>query len=163
LLLDSGPIHFHRHMHWVPLAAGLLGVLSLVAIAYVVFRPLAAPRSLPDADARRAAACLVRRHGSDTLSFFTLRRDTHYLFSPDERAFAGSRTESGGLLVSGDPVGPSDGMPGLARGVCAFAEQHGLEIAVLGASEGMLGLWRDAGLRTMYLGDEAIVDTASFS
>jgi lysyl-tRNA synthetase, class II len=27
----------------------------------------------------------------------------------------------------------------------------------------MLALWRDAGLRTLYLGDEALVDTASFS
>ena len=31
----------------------MLGVLSLLAIAYVVFRPLAAPRSLPDAQLRR--------------------------------------------------------------------------------------------------------------
>jgi len=163
LLLDRGPIHFHHHFHWVPLAAGVLGVRSLVSIGYVVFRPLAAPRSLPDADARRAAACLVRRHGSDTLSFFKLRRDAHYLFSPDERAFVGYRIENGVLLVSGDPVGPCEAMPGLARSVCGFAEHHGLEIAVLGASEGMLPLWRDAGLRTLYLGDEALVDTASFS
>src|SRR5690348_4189028 len=49
LLLDKGPIHFGDELSWVPLGAGILGVLSLCAIAYVIFRPLAAPRGLPDA------------------------------------------------------------------------------------------------------------------
>src|SRR5207244_1382450 len=87
LLWDKAPIHFTDELRWVPLGAGVLGALALLAAAYVVFRPLAAPRSLPDPDLRRAAAELVRRHGSDTLSFFKLRRDTHYLFSLDRRAF----------------------------------------------------------------------------
>ena len=163
LLLDSGPVHFGDELSWVPLGAGLLGVLSLSAIAYVVFRPLAAPRSLPDASVRRSAAELVRRHGSDTLAYFKLRRDAHYLFSPDGRAFVGYRIENGVLLVSGDPVGPDDALPALATSVCRHSEQHGLELAALGASERMLPLWREAGLRTMYVGDEAIVDTRTFS
>ncbi|HEX3454594.1 MAG TPA: phosphatidylglycerol lysyltransferase domain-containing protein [Gaiellaceae bacterium] len=163
LLLDSGPIHFHHHLRWVPLGAALLGVLSLVAIAYVVFRPLAAPRSLPDPDVRRSAAELVRRHGTDTLSYFKLRRDTHYIFSSDRRAFVGYRIENGVLLVSGDPVGPDDALPALAREVCRHSERHGLELAAMGASERMLPFWREAGLRTLYVGDEAIVDTNAFS
>jgi lysyl-tRNA synthetase class 2 len=163
LLLDGGPIHFGDELSWVPLGAGLLAVLSLVAIAYVVFRPLAAPRSLPDAQVRRTAADLVRRHGTDTLAYFKLRRDARYLFSPDRRAFVGYRIESGVLLVSGDPVGPDDALPALAAAVCRFSELHGLELAALGASGRMLPLWRAAGLRTLYVGDEAIVDTRAFS
>ncbi len=163
LLLSSGPIHFHHHLRWVPLGAALLGILSLVTIAYVVFRPLAAPRNLPDPDVRRSAAELVRRHGSDTLSYFKLRRDAHYIFSADRRAFVGYRIENGVLLVSGDPVGPDDALPALAREVCRHSEQHGLELAAMGASERMLPLWREAGLRTLYVGDEAIVDTNAFS
>ncbi len=163
LLLDQGPIRFGDELGWVPLGAGLLGMLSLLAIAYVVFRPLAAPRSLPDGQARRTAVELVRRHGSDTLSFFKLRRDARYLFSPDGRAFVGYRIENGVLLVSGDPVGPDAALPELAREVCRFTELHGLGLGVLGASEGMLELWREAGLRTLYIGDEAIVETSSFS
>jgi lysyl-tRNA synthetase class 2 len=163
LLLDKGPIHFGDDLTWVPLGAGLLGMFSLLAIAYVVFRPLAAPRSLPDAQLRRTAAELVRRHGSDTLSFFKLRRDARYLFSADGRAFLGYRIENGVLLVSGDPVGPDDALPALARQVCRFVELHGLELGVLGASGRMLPLWREAGLRTLYIGDEAIVETRNFS
>ena len=68
------------------------------------------------ARARRAAAAeLVRAHGSDTLSFFKLRADKHYFFSEDRRAFVGYRIENGVLLLSGDPVGPDDALPGAAR------------------------------------------------
>ena len=36
---------------------------------------------------RRMARALVEAHGSDSLSFFALRRDKSYLFSPSRRAF----------------------------------------------------------------------------
>ena len=57
---------------------------------------------------RHAAARIVREHGTDTLSFFKLRRDKHYLFDPERTAFLGYRVESGVLMVSGDPVGSRD-------------------------------------------------------
>ncbi len=78
------------------------------AIAYVIFRPLAAPRALPSPEARQVASNLVRAHGDDTLAFFKLRADKHYLFSEDRRAFVGYTIENGVLLLSGDPVGPDD-------------------------------------------------------
>ena len=82
----------------------------------MIFRPIAAPRRLPDHAARQRAATLVREHGSDTLSFFKLRGDKQYFFSEDQRAFVGYRIENGVLLLSGDPVGPDDAIrPLLAR------------------------------------------------
>jgi lysyl-tRNA synthetase class 2 len=54
-------------------------------------------------------------------------------------------------------------LPALVRETCAFAEVRGLEPAVLGASASLLPLWRAAGLRALYIGDEAIVETARFS
>ena len=47
------------------------------------------------------------------------------------------------------------------REACTFTESHGLRIAVLGASEASLPLWRDAGLNAIYIGDEAIVETGA--
>lgn len=75
LTWSTGPIHFHhRHFAWLPLSVHMLEIGMLLAMAYVVFRPLAGPASLPGAAARRAAADLVRAHGTDTLSFFKLDR-----------------------------------------------------------------------------------------
>jgi lysyl-tRNA synthetase class 2 len=67
------------------------------------------------------------------------------------------------MLISGDPVGPSDALPALISDGCALAERCGLKLGVVGASARTLGLFADAGLRELYVGDEAIVDTEAFS
>jgi lysyl-tRNA synthetase class 2 len=135
----------------------------LLAVAYVIFRPLAAPRRLPDHAARQKAATLVREHGSDTLSFFKLRGDKHYFFSDDQRAFVGYRIENGVLLLSGDPVGPDEALGPLLAQLGRFADSRGLKLGAVGASERLCRLYEQAGLHTLYLGDEAIVDLARFS
>ncbi|MEA2423099.1 MAG: lysyl-tRNA synthetase, class, partial [Thermoleophilaceae bacterium] len=147
LLLTSGPLRFHGHFTWVPTAVGVISISSLAAIAWGLFRPLTVPLRRSDA-ARRRAIELVRRHGDDTLSFFKLREDKQYLFSPDRRAFAGYAVENGVLLVSGDPVGPADALAPLARELRAFAEVRGLKLAVLGASDSSLALWNGPGERS---------------
>jgi lysyl-tRNA synthetase class 2 len=163
LTWQPGPIAFHDETRRMDLAIGLLGLGGLVLIAYLLFRPLAAPRALPDAELRAAAAELVRSHGSDTLAYFKLRRDKHYLFSDDRRAFLGYRIESGVLVVSGDPVGAPESIPDLLRRLGRFAAARGLRLAALGVSEVQRPLFEQLGLRALYLGDEAIVDTAAFT
>lgn len=163
LLWQVGPLDFHRELGHLDEAIGFAGLVTLVWCAYVLFRPLAVPRVLPGVEVRRVARDLVRRHGSDTLAYFKLRRDQHYLFSPDRQAFLGYRVEAGVLLVSGDPVGPEAAIPSLLRELSLFAETRGLRLATLGAGEVVRPLWEQLGLRSMYLGDEAVVETGSFS
>ena len=158
LIYGSGPIHFQHAGASIPLGVHVLEVTTLLLIAYLVFRPLATPRALPSPTAREAAADLVRAHGYDSLSFFKLRADKHYFFSSDRRAFVGYRIENGVVLCSGDPVGAQDAFRGLHTELQAFAEAHGLKRGAVGASERLCPLYEDLGLRTVYLGDEAIVD-----
>jgi lysylphosphatidylglycerol synthetase-like protein (DUF2156 family) len=96
LLWQPGPLRFHDELGRLGLAVGLLGIATLATAAYLVFRPLAAPRDLPDPNARALARELVRAHGRDTLAYFKLRDDKHYLFSDDQRASSatGSRAAS---------------------------------------------------------------------
>lgn len=163
LLWWQGPIHFHDELGHLGQAIGLLGVGTLAAAAFLVFRPLAAPRDLPDPKARVLARELVRQHGHDTLAYFKLRSDKQYFFSSDNRAFVGYRVESGVLIISGDPVGPEDALPELLAGIASFAERRGLRLAAVGASSATRPLFEQLGLRGLYLGDEAIVDTGSFT
>ncbi len=156
----QGPIRYHHH---IPAGVHMLELGTLLMIAYVIFRPLTAPRSLPSPAAREVASNLVRAHGADTLAFFKLRAEVQYLFSEDRRAFVGYTIENGVLLLSGDPVGPEDAFPDLLGQVRVFAEARGLKLGALGASEGLCPLYGDLGLRTIYLGDEAIVDLTRFS
>ncbi len=170
LLWRSGPIHFHHRadlLHhrflWLPLSVHLVELGTLLAMAYVVFRPLAGPKLLPGPTSRRAAADLVRAHGSDTLSFFKLRADEHYFFAADGGSFVGYRIENRVLLLSGDPVGPEPAFRGLLADLQVFAAARGLKLGAVGASERVRPLYDELGLRTIYLGDEAILDLEAFS
>ena len=163
LLWQPAPFGFHDELSQMPLAVALTGLLALLISAYLLFRPLAAPRDLPDPELRRAAADLVREHGADTLSFFKLRGDKQCLFNPEQTAFVGYRIESGVLMVSGDPVGDADGVEGVLRSLVRYAEERALRVAALGVSPEARAVFERAGLRALYLGDEAIVDTHSFS
>jgi lysyl-tRNA synthetase, class II len=73
------------------------------------------------------------------------------------------RIEAGVLVVSGDPVGPDAALPALVGEMRAFADERGLRIGVVGASDGFAALARRVGMHALYLGDEAIVATANFS
>jgi lysyl-tRNA synthetase class 2 len=163
LLWQQGPLDFHDELGGVDEAVGTFGLLVLAGCFGLLLRPLAAPRALPDVHVRHAVRRLVSRHGTDTLAYFKLRRDQHYLFSADGGAFVGYRIEAGVLLVSGDPVGAPDSLPALFRTLGAFAEARGLRLAAVGAGEALLPLWRQLGLRSLYLGDEGVVDTTAFS
>jgi lysyl-tRNA synthetase class 2 len=163
LLWQAGPFDFQDELGHLDEAIGVAWILTLVWCAYLLFRPLAVPRVFPGAEVRTAARELVRRHGADTLAYFKLRHDQHYLFGPDGSAFLGYRVEAGVLLVSGDPVGPAAAIPDLLRELSRFAEARGLRIAALGAGERLRHLWEQLGLRSLYLGDEAVVETCAFS
>jgi lysyl-tRNA synthetase, class II len=160
LRLQPGPIHFHHH---IPLGVHMLELWTLLMIAYVIFRPLTVPRTPPSPAARQVASDLVRAHGADTLAFFKLRADGHYIFSDDRRAFVAYAIENGVLLLAGDPVGPPDALPGLLQQVRQFADARGLKLGALGASERLCPMYEELGLRAIYLGDEAVVELGRFS
>lgn len=173
LRFSPGPLRFERHtaaafshhvsFAWIPLAVHLVEVGTLLGIAYLIFRPLTAPRALPAPQVRRRAAELIRQHGRDTLSFFKLRSDKHLFFGHDGRAFVGYRVEAGVLLLSGDPVGPPECFADLLLQVRAFARARGLKLGAVGASQRMLPLYEGLGLQTIYLGDEAVIEVERFS
>jgi lysyl-tRNA synthetase, class II len=163
LLWRRGPIRFRDEFSGLPIGVGIVSLVGMLTIAWLVLRPLPAPRTLPTGAARSAAQELVRAYGRDTLAFFKLRLDKQYLFSGDRRAFLGYRIENGVLLVSGDPVGEAAAVPPLIGDALALADRHDLRFAAIGASSALLPVYRDAGLRVVYLGDEAILDTRSFS
>lgn len=138
----------------------VLGAAPFALVLSVAFRRPAAPESDP---CRDDVARVVREHGSCTLSFFKLRSDLHHLFSADRRALLSYRVEGGVLLIAGDPLGPAEQIPGLLAEACGLAEAAGLRVGVVGASEGFAAVAAEAGLRSLYIGDEAVVETAGFS
>jgi lysyl-tRNA synthetase class 2 len=163
LVGGTGRAQFAEHYTWLPAALAALGLLTLVTILHPLFQRLRTPIGVPAAGALGRAHAVLRVHGSGTLGFFSLRADHQFLFSPDRRAYLAFQVEGGVVTVAGDPVGDVASVPGLVRSLADLAERRGLRIAVIGAGAATLDVWRGLGLRAVYLGDEAIIDTSRFS
>jgi lysyl-tRNA synthetase class 2 len=112
---------------------------------------------------RRMARALVDAYGSDSLSFFALRRDKSYLFSPSRRAFLAYRVVAGTALVSGDPVGDEAEIGYLLAELRRLARAHGWRLAVVGASAEHLDRYRALGLKPVSIGEEAVLSPRDFS
>jgi lysyl-tRNA synthetase class 2 len=147
---------------WFPLSIAMLGTTSLA----IVLAGWLAPwryRHRHLAHERKLARALVDVWGVDTLAPFVLRADKSYFFNEEANAFLAYRVVGGVAIVSGDPVGAEHTLDELVRRFIAFAHARDWRIAILGASERRLGLYRSHGLHALYHGDEAIVDVRSFS
>src|SRR5947209_4185544 len=112
---------------------------------------------------RRVARALIDAYGSDSLSFFALRRDKSYFFSPTRKSFLAYRVVAGAALISGDPVGEEAEFDALLAEFRRVVRAHGWRFAVLGASEAHLDRYRTLGLRPILLGEEAVLRPDEFS
>ena len=140
---------------------GLGVVLALLAL-YFWLRPFGHAVAQTVAE-RRLARQLVDAYGSDSLSFFALRRDKSYLFSPSGRAFLAYRVVAGTALVSGDPVGDEAEIDDLLAELRRIARGSGWRFAVVGASDAHLERYRALGLKPVPIGEEAVIDPTEFS
>ncbi|HEY2814560.1 MAG TPA: phosphatidylglycerol lysyltransferase domain-containing protein [Acidimicrobiales bacterium] len=141
-----------------PTLGGVGLALALTAV-WLLFRPVVA-RHKP-ADLATRARAIVRRYGGDTLAYFALRDDKQHWFWRDTLiAYA---VHNGVCLVSPDPIGPVSERNAAWRAFREFAEDHGWPVAVMGAGEAWLPIYRAAGMHDLYVGDEAIVDARRFN
>lgn len=110
---------------------------------------------------RERARAMVARHGGGTLDYFALRDDKEWFFTRDSVvAFA---VRGGVCLVSPDPVGPRGSRYQTWADFMDFTAARGWTVAVVAAAADWLEVYGPSGLKPIYLGDEAIVDVASFT
>ena len=144
-----------------------VGVALAVIAIYLATRPVVDRRlsSVRAAAARRAAELrardLVRRHGTGTLDYFALRDDKQWFFHRD--SLVAYAVYGGVCLVSPDPIGPVSERPHVWDAFRAFADRNGWGLAVMAAAEEWLPVYRDSGMRNVYIGDEAVVEVQKFS
>ena len=166
-LVGLSLVHGQRHLSgdfasWFPASVLILGVAAAILVLVAWLAPWRY-RLRQEARERELARELVSAHGEDTLAPFALRADKSYFFGESERAFLAYRVVGGVAIVSGDPIGPTDELEELLARFVEFAHARDWRVAILGASDRFLDLYRARGLQALYHGDEAVVETASFS
>lgn len=164
----------HEYLHydfgdWLPWAVVSIEAVGLARGAMSWTAPWRERFSRSERDAARATE-IVRRHGTDTLSPFALRadKDRYFFEGPagpaSDTAFVAYRVVRGVAIIAGDPVGPAPLIePALRAFLGDLVRPRGWKVVVLGASSRHLGLYRELGLRSIYHGDEALLDVKTFS
>ena len=166
----SGAWNGFEHGAWwlssgepVAIVLDVLMVIALLAGAvflHALLRPAAAADGHSSPDHWRAAG-IVARWGGDSLDPVALRQEKAFHF--DHGGLLAYRTLRETAVVSGDPIGPP-GTAGLIAGsFLRFAAEHGWDVVFTGVSGRFLADYRALGLRTMCIGQEAVVDPAKFT
>jgi lysyl-tRNA synthetase, class II len=155
------PLNFGGHFGTAMLIA--LGLGLVASTLWLLF----SPRELAPLDdaahhaRREQARALVDQHGGGTLDYFALRDDKQWFFTGSSVvAFA---VRAGVCLVSPDPIGPVGDRETTWAAFMRYAEESGWSVTVLGAAEDWLSVYERSGLRSVYLGDEAVVDCPAFT
>ncbi len=143
-----------------------------LSVAYLLSRPVVArhvggaagssgARSPGSRTGLAGARDVVRRYGSGTLDYFALRSDKRYFFWSESMVAYG--VYGGVCLVSPDPIGPRSEREEAWKAFRGYADGQGWTLAVMGAGEDWLPIYRASGMHDMYVGDEAVVDCTRFA
>jgi lysylphosphatidylglycerol synthetase-like protein (DUF2156 family) len=120
--------------------------------------------TLPTRDAMVRTEALIRDHARDAMAPFKLREDVGHLFSAAGDAVLAFRVENRALLVAGDPIGTHEGVADVIGQARHLARGAGLRFGIVAATQELSDRMRtEFGMRPVYLGCEAIVDTAGFT
>jgi lysyl-tRNA synthetase class 2 len=158
-------LHLSGDEAWSPRVDDALVILLIAFGAralWLWFRP-SREVSPPCAEDWARAAELVQEHGHDSLSYFALRRDKSYFFSPTERSFIAYRVIRDTALVAGDPIGEPAERCELMREFLRVAHTKAWRVAIAGASSEALADYVELGFKSIYLGDEAVIKPGEFS
>jgi lysyl-tRNA synthetase, class II len=161
----SGPVTFHMEfLDDLSAAVGLLfGLGAALVGGYLLLRSAEPMPSLGGDDETRIRALLDAHGGGDSLGYFALRRDKSVVFSASGKSALTYRVLAGVALTSGDPLGDGEAWPGAIDEYLRTCVRHGWVPAVLGCSERAATVWARYGLTVLELGDEAVVESATFS
>ena len=141
----------------------ILVVVVIAALLLLVARPGRESRRSGAArdDAFNMALGIIEKHGGDTLDYFALRDDKSWFFTGE--SLVAYSVINGVMLVSPDPIGPPGDRAEVWSDAMDFAQSNNWVPSVLAASQSWLPIYRASGLVDHYIGDEAIVDAATFT
>jgi lysyl-tRNA synthetase class 2 len=148
---------------WVSRLVSLAATLGLLSAFAVFMRSARTDTRITPADELHLRQLLLQGGAADSLGYFNTRRDKSVQFSPDGRAAIAYTRVGSTLLASGDPVGERSSWPDAIGAWLDLARGSGWTPAVIAASTRGGKAYEAQGLRTLAIGDEAVIHTNGFS
>ena len=143
---------------------GGIGIVIFALLLEAFFRPLRLKVvSHQEINDRRDAEAIIRAHSASSEDFFKLwPHDKQYFFSHDRRAFLAYKPSGRTIVILGDPVGDTHTFEKLITDFMAYCQSLGWLTAVVNATEDGTRLFEQYGLKSIFVGNEAVVDVAHF-
>jgi phosphatidylglycerol lysyltransferase len=162
LLIGNSDLVAHtKQALWFLDSLGVIGTAAVVFAVYSLFRPLAFRlRTLPHERAR--AAELLDRYGRISEHYFALWPDKSFFLNPSGEGFISYRVAAGVAVCLSDPVAPEAAVPGLLRQFLDYCTDNGWTVAMLYALPDWLPVYTEAGLHSLKIGADAIVNLERF-
>jgi len=138
-----------------------VSISLLIMVGVLLFRPVVDRRTHVHLQNRQKALELIKRYPQSTLDYFALRNDKNHFFYNNTLVAFG--VFNGVCLVSPDPIGPSEESLVAWKAFRQYVDKHGWSLAVVGACEKWLDIYRTDGMGIIYMGDEALVKVNQFN
>ena len=162
----SGPVAFasSHAQNRLELFLGGLGFIVAVTSLAKFLRPTKRMSVLSSENSKRIRELLAANTDLDSLSYFALRDNKTVIWSKNLKAAIPYSVVNGVMITTGDPVGDRESWPSAIAEFIDEAERHAWISAVYGCSEIAGEIWvRESGFEALEIGDEAIVDIATFT
>ena len=163
-------IFAHTHLYLTPgTQAFVFGravpLLCLSVVIYgivMILRPVAAA-IFPTEQQQQEVAGLARHHGKNSISYFALEVGKSYFFSASGKTVISYVLEGNVAVVAGDPIGPEEEMLAAVQEFMAFCQVQDWRVVFWQVRDVTLDLYRAAGLHVLKIGEDAIVNTRTFT
>jgi len=105
---------------------------------------------------------ILKRYGSDSLSYFHLQEKRRYFTSPSGKSFISFKLHNKVAIISSDPVGPKYEIEKLTKSFLSFLKTWGMKPCFIGTSQEYSLILRGLNFYVHKIGEEAIIDLESF-
>ena len=144
------------------LVVGSVATMAVLVAIFTAARTAQSTNRITATDESALRALIDRSSDADSLAYFTTRRCNSVVFSPWGKAAVAYRVSRRVSVAVGDPVGNPDAWPGAISEWLELCRDQGWTPGVTGASRVGARAYRRAGLKTLRIGTEAILEVAEF-
>jgi phosphatidylglycerol lysyltransferase len=153
---DPFAVHFLRSIN-------ISGFISLAFLFYTMLRPYVVKNNASPEELEKAKL-LLQKYGRSALDYFKVYNDKMIFISPHENAFVSFRVSGTYAIVLEDPVGEDErSRKECIRTFDLYCMEHGLKTMYYRVPEESLAIYKEQGKKSLFVGQEGIVDLAGFS
>ena len=152
-----------RYGSWFEDSLTFVGLVSVAYATFSLVRPVVWRRRTLPSD-RHDAARLIDRWGDSSLDFFKTWDDKVFFFSSDRRGVVSFGQTASSAIALGDPVaGSPEAFNRVLNEYLEFCDANDWGVAFHQVSTTHLAEYAAAGLSSVKIGEEAIVEVGAFS